>query len=893
MAGLNGKPAIIIDKRLGTDASPHVSISEPLIINTDAKVILSEIPLEYNGVTVSGQNKTWYEIKKGLPNINQYIVDYVNKIITFNASNIGKQLNFQYTGTGNHYYSTSSIYTEENNGVVTETLKKLIDDLKVVGSIAVDNKDEIVRSEEIRKSNETTRILSENTRVANETARKTSEDNRVTNENQRKQNETARQQNETLRQQQESKRQTDSATAIVNVESVAQNASSIIGDFSHKGAYSSVTTYSPRNIVSYQGSSYINTATSLNVLPTDSSKWKLIASQGLQGIKGDPGDKGDTGSVSEAWQGAYNNTKAYVKGNLTSYNGRVYIALQSTTGNLPTNNSYWDIFSDKGADGTGSVNSVNGKTGVVTINAQEIGALPESQKGVAGGLAKLDASGNVVDANGNQVKGAITSVNGQTGIVTIPGATTSVDGLLSSADKTKLNGIATGANNYSHPSTHPASIITQDASNRFVTDTEKATWNAKETTTGAQGKANTAETNAKNAANLTIGDLTNLATNDKATIVNAINEVWVNSGSSKPKIYGVRIDKSNSNPETAVTYIDDALGMSGNSTLWDEIFPFNQIKPCVFLNGAVNYYLNPNDLTKKSDGTSSDITSGSAGDIMIEYPKFFWKITSNDKEVLVRYSAKQVDETWKPLAHTKGTVIKDNVYLGAYLGFSQSSKLRSLSGKTPTANQTIGSFRTLAQANGVGYQQMGYYQLLMLQVLYIVRYKSLDSQTALGRGYVDGNAATNATGGTNLKGMNFGETTGKQQMKFSGIEDFWGNSYYWIDGLFCDSNRNILINNQNFSDSGTGYVNCGQGAPTNIGGYINDIQGTTETGFIMKASSGSSTTYYSDYGNMTASCLPIFGGDWSDTSRAGTFQLSVNFSASYLNSIITSRLAFV
>lgn len=65
------------------------------------------------------------------------------------------------------------------------------------------------------------------------------------------------------------------------------------------------------------------------------------------------------------------------------------------------------------------------------------------------------------------------------------------------ADRTKLDGIATGANNYTHPVNHPASIITQDVSNRFVTDTEKTTWNAKETTTGAQSKATTAETNAK------------------------------------------------------------------------------------------------------------------------------------------------------------------------------------------------------------------------------------------------------------------------------------------------------------------------------------------------------------------------------------------------------------
>ncbi len=50
----------------------------------------------------------------------------------------------------------------------------------------------------------------------------------------------------------------------------------------------------------------------------------------------------------------------------------------------------------------------------------------------------------------------------------------------SSAEKSKLAGIEAGANNYAHPANHPASIITQDASNRFVSDTEKGIWNGKQ-----------------------------------------------------------------------------------------------------------------------------------------------------------------------------------------------------------------------------------------------------------------------------------------------------------------------------------------------------------------------------------------------------------------------------
>jgi hypothetical protein len=69
-------------------------------------------------------------------------------------------------------------------------------------------------------------------------------------------------------------------------------------------------------------------------------------------------------------------------------------------------------------------------------------------------------------------------------------ATVEADGLMSASDKTKLEGISAGANNYSHPATHPPSIIVQDSGNRFVTDTEKAAWNAKASTTAATASVN-------------------------------------------------------------------------------------------------------------------------------------------------------------------------------------------------------------------------------------------------------------------------------------------------------------------------------------------------------------------------------------------------------------------
>ena len=59
-----------------------------------------------------------------------------------------------------------------------------------------------------------------------------------------------------------------------------------------------------------------------------------------------------------------------------------------------------------------------------------------------------------------------------------------------SEEKAKLAGVAAGANNYQHPATHPASVIVQDSTHRFVTDTEKTTWNGKASTAVATQSAN-------------------------------------------------------------------------------------------------------------------------------------------------------------------------------------------------------------------------------------------------------------------------------------------------------------------------------------------------------------------------------------------------------------------
>jgi hypothetical protein len=377
----------------------------------------------------------------------------------------------------------------------------------------------------------------------------------------------------------------------------------------------------------------------------------------------------------------------------------------------------------------------------------------------------------------------------------------------------------------------------------------------------------------------------------------AVNRNVANRLSATPqpfKIFGVRIDLTNSNPASAVTYTDDAVGMTAGSSAWDSMAIFKDIKPCVLKNGVVQYYLNPNDFTKKADGSAADITSGNDGDVMIEIPKTGFSITTNGNYIDVKVTDNPNNAAFKYYAHSRAAEgDRQKLYIGAYKGYKDgSNKLRSLSGKAPTVSQTIGTFRSQAQANGSGYDMLSFYPLTLIQCLYLIKYKNLDSQTALGQGYVGGTAAQN-TGATNSSGMCYGSTSTTSRVKLFGIEDFWGNIWEWIDGLYSDASRNILTAFQNFNDTGNGYTNRGQGATADIGGYMSKPQGTSESGFVIKEAAGSSTTYFADYAYLSAGCLPFFGGDWDNGTYAGAFRLSVYYSASYSFANVGARLMYL
>ena len=343
--------------------------------------------------------------------------------------------------------------------------------------------------------------------------------------------------------------------------------------------------------------------------------------------------------------------------------------------------------------------------------------------------------------------------------------------------------------------------------------------------------------------------------------------------------YGVRIPLNNSSPTTA-EYTDDATGMSTGYTAWSTKKIFNEIKPCLLLDGVVQYYLNKVNLAQKEDGTQATINSQTAGDVMVEIPKIGYRIYSDSSYLYVKITNNPAAPDFCYLAHSMSTVSDcDKIYCGTYLAQVASYKLYSISNVTPSKEVRLADVRSYATAKGSGYQLMSFYPWTLLQCLYLIMYKDLNGQTALGMGYT-GQTSSRQVGGANAKGPCFGEATGAQQMCFLNIEDFWGHLSIWIDGVFIDADFNIKTAYKDFNNTGESYpYSQSSGITQTKQGYVKAVQGTNSSGFILKDNNGSQTTYFCDYSLVSPNALGYTGGTFSGTQAdAGPF--SINFSQS-------------
>lgn len=329
------------------------------------------------------------------------------------------------------------------------------------------------------------------------------------------------------------------------------------------------------------------------------------------------------------------------------------------------------------------------------------------------------------------------------------------------------------------------------------------------------------------------------------------------------------------------------------------MMPWAGMRRCLLLdNGTVNYYLHPDDSTKKEDGTAANLT-GADGQVMVEIPKFWYKTEVFEDGYRWYVSDQPADGFKVHPAFVRNGVEKDRIYLGAFEAYNNGGKLESLPNKTPTVSQTISTFRALAQARGTGWEQQDFLTTCAVQLLYLVEYGSFDTQTMIGQGIVNDTAA-HPTGETLKLGNHSGEDTnkdvGKRAVSYRGIENFWGNIWTFVDGINIRDNIPYIADHGFQSDLfSTPYRSAGV-TLWNEDGYPGDIavSDALDYAFLASTGGGSETSKLHDYysqssGGRVARC----SGYWSNGGRAGGFYWVLDGASWNVSGGIGGRLLYI
>lgn len=188
-------------------------------------------------------------------------------------------------------------------------------------------------------------------------------------------------------------------------------------------------------------------------------------------------------------------------------------------------------------------------------------------------------------------------------------------------------------------------------------------------------------------------------------------------------VYGIR-RKITNNSSSAWERLFDSVGKIANATKnggtvqndFDSLAPWSDIKSC-------NYDLT----TKKINAWFGDANfkfDGTNGDVFTHVPKTYWKI----------YQENDYDYVLLADYPKAGFMEVDGFFVGRYNGsVANDGLLHTYSGLVPTTGKNINQFRTLANALGDKFSQLDW-RYFVLQMIYLVEYANYNSQSMLGNG---------------------------------------------------------------------------------------------------------------------------------------------------------------
>ena len=398
------------------------------------------------------------------------------------------------------------------------------------------------------------------------------------------------------------------------------------------------------------------------------------------------------------------------------------------------------------------------------------------------------------------------------------------------------------------------------------------------------------------------------------------------------------VDMMSYGVEWDVTVADPTCTRIGNPLFHKSLPIQSEYKGCVVKNGKLQYYLNPNDWTKTSNGSNSNL-DGTDGDVMIHTPKFYGKSGSNGNKRWVRISTVKVDASWVEIPemfisayrntiYTDGDTTKiasvvstDAKYRGGgrrpeYDQYLSTDQFKTDLGK-PVSNISRATMRTYAAATGQELLCYEFYKWIFYWN-YVIEYANFNSQKefnseltsdgyhqgGLGPGLTtwdwgqwgsyNGNYAITPCGYTN----EFGNFSGVKAIqlqspektlyanRWRGFENPFGDIWTNLEGIVIK--RDVARANSNVYTT-TDVLKYGEdyslfdiaGVEIAQDGWIGTFDLGSKAEIIPSSIAGSESTYKCDYhwcnSDSVAKRTLRVGGCASDGGMAGLGYFASNF----------------
>lgn len=311
-------------------------------------------------------------------------------------------------------------------------------------------------------------------------------------------------------------------------------------------------------------------------------------------------------------------------------------------------------------------------------------------------------------------------------------------------------------------------------------------------------------------------------------------------------------------------------------------------------------YLNATDSNKWEDGTNVEY-SGAIHYIyyMVHFPKYYYRSENSATNKYKLYiSERKINDNYKE---------ERECLIGVFEAYNQDGKLCSRLNAQSTANQTIYTFFSQAQANGSNWGLIDYRAHKTIANIFCAKYGNTNISTKNDNIPCSGGTKVYNSGNTGNT-LDLGNADGLvgTSSSFLGLEDCYYSKWEFVQGInivdrqwiVYDGGLKIDTNADGLTSAGYTNVRITSNESTNTAGSSNGYITTIMHGEYaditpISVSGGSDTTYYADYYYQNSGYKVLLrSGSSGNGALCGVFLAGASNDSSFSSTAVGSRLGF-